>query len=80
MIWPLVFGFFLKLPCDPNAQLVLKSQSSYELFKNLFIHSFIYWLYWVFIAMHGLSLVVVDGDYSLVGLFIAVVPLMEHGL
>ena len=41
---------------------------------------FCFWLHWVFIAMHGLSLVVVDGDYSLVGLFIAVVPLMEHGL
>ena len=37
-------------------------------------------MYWVFIAVHGLSLVVADGDYSPVGLLIAVVPLVEHGL
>ena len=61
-------------------QLVLKSQSSYELLKKLFIYSFIYLLYWVFIAVHRLSLVMANGDYSLVGLLVVVVPLVEHGL
>ena len=46
---------------------------------------FIYfWLYWVFIAVHGLSLVVASGVYSLVlvhRLLIAVASLIvEHGL
>ena len=32
----------------------------------LFIYLFIYfWLHWVFVAVHGLSLVVVSGGYSL---------------
>ena len=42
------------------------------------------WLYWVFIAVHGLSLVVAGRNYSLVavhGLLIGVVSLVaEHGL
>ena len=46
---------------------------------------FIYfWLYWVFIAVHGLSLVVASGVYSLVlvhRLLIVVASLIvEHGL
>ena len=33
--------------------------------KNLFYYLFIYfWLRWVFVAMHGLSPVVVSGGYS----------------
>ena len=35
------------------------------IFKNLFIHSFIHlWLHWVFVAEHGLSLVVASRGYS----------------
>ena len=54
------------------------------IFKELLIHSFIYfWLHWVFIAMHGLSLAVVSRSYSslwLVG-FSPWWPLVaEHGL
>ena len=48
-------------------------------FLNLCIYL---WLYLVFIAVHGLSLVVAGGDYSLVAvhrLLIGVVSL-EHGL
>ena len=56
------------------------------IFKN-FIITFlkkIFWLYWVFIAMPGLSLVAANWDYSLVtvhGLLIAAAFLVvEHGL
>ena len=34
------------------------------LFKFLFIYLFIYWLHWVFVATHGLSLVAASGGYS----------------
>ena len=48
------------------------------------IYLFIYWLYWVFIAVCGLSLVVASGGYSFVvvhGLLISVASLVaEHGL
>ena len=38
-------------------------------FKNNFIYLFIYfWLGWVFVATHGLSLVVGRGGYSLFGM------------
>ena len=51
----------------------------YTLLLYLFI-----WLYWVFMAAHGLSLVMESGDYSLVAvhrLLIAVASLVvEHGL
>ena len=51
---------------------------------NPFIHSFIYWLCWVFVAAHGLSLVAASGGYSFVavhGLLLAVASLVvEHGL
>ena len=41
-----------------------KSRGSFFFF-NLFIYLFIYfWLHWVFVAAHGLSLVVVSGGYS----------------
>ena len=34
-------------------------------YTNLFIYLFIYfWLHWVFVAAHGLSLVAVSGGYS----------------
>ena len=34
-------------------------------FKDKFIYLFIYfWLHWVFVAVHGLSLVVASGGYS----------------
>ena len=32
--------------------------------KNLFILFIYFWLHWVFVAAHGLSLVVASGDYS----------------
>ena len=48
-------------------------------------HLFVYfWLHWVFVAVHGLSLLVESGHYSLValrGLLIEVASLVaEHGL
>ena len=49
-------------------------------FLILFIH---FWLRWVFIDVHGLSLVVASGGYSSLRhrLFIAVASLVaEHGL
>ena len=48
---------------------------------NLFIY---FWLYWVFVVAHGLSLVVASGGSSpaeVRGLLIAVASLVaEHGL
>ena len=45
---------------------------------------FFFWLYWVFVAGHRLSPVVVSRDYSLLavqdGLLIAVASLVEHRL
>ena len=49
-------------------------------FINLFIY---FWLRWVFVAAHGLSLVAASGGYSAAvrGLLIAVASLVaEHGL
>ena len=63
---------------DPNCCLLLFFLSI--LLKHLFI---CLWLHWVFIAVRGLSLVVVSRGYSLVavhGLLIVVVSLVEHGL
>ena len=34
-------------------------------FLNLFIFYFYFWLHWVFVAVHGLSLVAASGGYSL---------------
>ena len=41
-----------------------------------------FWLHWVFIVAHRLSLVATSGDYSLLwcGLFIVVARLVEYGL
>ena len=51
---------------------------------NLFILFIYFWLCWVFVAAHGLSLVAVSGGYSSVavrGLLIEVASLVvEHGL
>ena len=53
----------------------------HSLFKIVFIY---FWLCRVFIAMHGLSLVFLSGDYSLVvvyGLLTMVASIVvEHGL
>ena len=35
----------------------------YFIFSNLFIY-FYFWLHWVFVAAHGLSLVLASGGYS----------------
>ena len=36
-----------------------------QFLKNKFIYLFIYlWLHWVFVAVHGLSLVAASGGYS----------------
>ena len=45
---------------------VLVDKRKCELFlKNTFIYLFIYfWLHWVFVAAHGLSLVVANGGFS----------------
>ena len=49
-----------------------------------FIYLSFFWLHWVFVATHGLSLAVVSGGYFLVvehGLLIAGASLVaEHGL
>ena len=50
---------------------------------NLFYLFIYFWLRWVFVAEHGLSLVEVSGGYSVVvhGLLIAVASLIaEHDL
>jgi len=55
-------------------------------FLKFFIDLFIciFWLHWVFVALHGLSLAAVSGDYSLAvvhRLLIAVASLVaEHRL
>ena len=42
-----------------------RNQNSSYTFEFLFIYLFIYfWLHWVFVAAHGLSLVVASGGYS----------------
>ena len=44
---------------------------------------YLFWLCWVFVAVHGLSLVVASRGYSLAavcGLLIVVASLVEHGL
>ena len=56
-----------------------------KVFKNKFIYLFIhFWLCWVFVAVCGLSLIVVSSAYSFVvvcRLLIAVVSLVaEHRL
>ena len=50
---------------------------------NLFIFYFYFWLHWVFVAAHGLSLVVLSGGYSLlwcVGFSLRWLLVAEHGL
>ena len=57
--------------------------SHLRIFLNKFIYLFIYfWLHWVFVAAHRLSLVAASQDSSsLRGLLIAVASLVaEHGL
>ena len=55
---------------------------TYSILEFLFIYFF--WLRWIFVAVSGLSPVVVRGGYSLIsvnGLLIAVAPLVvEHRL
>ena len=55
---------------------------TYSILEFLFIYLF--WLCWIFVAVNGLSLVVLSGGYSLIsvnGLLIAVAPLVvEHRL
>ena len=55
---------------------------TYSILEFLFIYLF--WLCWIFVAVSGLSLVVLSGGYSLIsvnGLLIAVAPLVvEHRL
>ena len=57
---------------------------SYYFFFIKFIYLFYFWLCWVFIAVHGFSLVVASGGYSLVvmpGLLIVLASLVaECGL
>ena len=50
---------------------------------SLCVYLIYFWLHWIFVAAHGLSLVAVSGDHSLVavlGPLIAVASLVEHGL
>ena len=44
---------------------------------------FFFWLHWIFVAAHMLSLVLVSGGYSpgaVSGLLMAVASFVEHGL
>ena len=51
---------------EPQSLLPPKKVLPLASFIYLFIYLFIYfWLHWVFIAVHGLSLVAVSGGYSL---------------
>ena len=53
----------------------------FQFFKILFIYFIIYfWLHWVFIAAHGLSVVAASRGYSVVvcGLLIAMASLVEE--
>ena len=59
LLWNTSSGAKLNLPCvnlSPFLLLFLK--------KKLFIYLFIFWLHWVFVAVHGLSLVAVIRGYS----------------
>ena len=59
------------------------SYGYYFLFKIYYIIIIIIWLCWLFVAVHGLSLVAVSGGYSVAahGLLIAVASLVvEHRL
>ena len=74
----------LDIPKDPylGQWCTWCTQNPEDHFLKIYIHSCIYlWLHWVFIAVHGLSLVSESGDYSLVvvpGLLISVTSLVEH--
>ena len=58
----ILFIFVIPLMCP----LLVFLQCLFTFLKNKFIYLFIYfWLSWVFVAAHGLSLVVVSGGYSL---------------
>ena len=56
-----------------------------EPFFKIYLLIYYFWLRWVFVAAHGLSVVVASGGYSLLrcmrGLLIVVASLaVEHGL
>ena len=67
-----------------NSAIYLYDSILFEFFKQMSWVTFIYlWLHWVFGASHRLSLVAVNGSYSLIvvrRLLIAVTGLLaEHG-
>ena len=47
-----------------HRELQLLSRNNFFLKINLFIIYFYFWLHWVFVAVHGLSLVAASGGYS----------------
>ena len=64
---------------EVDISLFLKHRILFYLFKNCFN----FWMFWVFVAVHGFSLVAVSGGYSLVvvsWLLIVVASLVEHRL
>ena len=58
----------------------------FHLLKKMFLFNeffFFFWLHWIFVAAHRLSLVLVSGGYSpgaVSGLLMAVASFVEHGL
>ena len=44
--------------------MIIDLRSFFLFFTNLFILFIYFWMHWVFVAVHGLSLVVASGGYS----------------
>ena len=62
-----------------DASLFFKNRISFYLFKNFF--TFYFWMFCVFVAVHGFSLVAVSGGYSVAvvsWLLIVVASFVEH--
>ena len=65
------------------------ARSNYHLFITIYLLPLItsnlsvyFWLPWLFVVMHGLSLVVVSGGYSVAAhrpLVVVASPVVEHG-
>ena len=80
--WVLDHGTLSRPPVYTTVNLIITEILNY--FKIIYIIYFGFWLRWVFVAAHGLSLVVESGGYSpvvVLGLPCVVASLLaEHGL
>ena len=85
-LWPCCLGAspeFLQVVKGLCAFTSLETMKGLMLQRFFFYILFIYWLLWVFVAVHGLSLVAVSGGYSLVeahGVFIAFSCSLPHDM